>query len=131
MQDNIRIIFTWAFLSTGIFAVVGALYTWGAGWLFAEEDLIDFLLPMADLVVAAPLSFLAAWGLYQQKSWRLLLGMLACGTYLFGSVQVYIVVIWRGTPYPWELVLPPIFGIILVGSFSYWAYQQSIQKDGR
>lgn len=103
--------FSWLFLSTGVFAIVGALYTWGDGPIYHQNDLLAVLIPWADLLITGPLSLLAAFGVWKRKSWGFTLGLMVCGIYLFGSALVYISLLWNGAPYPLELALPPIVGI--------------------
>lgn len=112
--------FSWLFLSTGIFAIVGALYTWGAGPLREARDLSAALIPWADLLLTGPLSLLAAFGIIRRRSWGTLLGLLCCGIYLFGSLLVYITLLWQGPPYPLQLALPPLFGIGLGTAYPVW-----------
>ncbi len=47
--------FAWLFLSTGVFAIVGGLFSWGEGWVFSQENGRARLVPMADLLVARPI----------------------------------------------------------------------------
>ena len=97
-MSNLHIIsrlFAWLFLSTGVFALVGALFTWGGGWLFYQKDLTISLIPLADLIFTVPLSLLAGYGIWAKKSWGIALGLVASGVYMFGSVQVYIMVFWK------------------------------------
>ncbi len=103
--------FSWLFLSTGIFAIVGALYTWGDGPIYNQKNLLAVLVPWADLLITGPLSLLAAYGVWKRLSWGNALGLMVCGIYLFGSALVYISLLWNGAPYPLELALPPIVGI--------------------
>ena len=99
------------FLSTGIFAIVGALYTWGDGPIYLEQDLLTALVPWADLMFTGPLSLLAAYGIWKKSSWGHIVGLMVCGIYLFGSALVYIALVWNGPPYPLKLALPPVIGI--------------------
>lgn len=114
----------WLFLSTGIFAMVGALFTWGTGWLFARHDLSESIIPVADLLIAGPLSILAGIGLFNAKRWGIILGIACSGIYIYGSIQVYFLLIRNGPPYPWQLLLPPIFGIGIATSFMYLIYKR-------
>jgi hypothetical protein len=113
-------LFAWLFLSTGIFAIVGSLFTWGRGWLFYQKDLTISLIPLADLIFTAPLSLLAGYGIWAKKSWGIVLGLVTSGVYMFGSVQVYIMVFWKVPPYPLLLVIPPLFGFGIALSFLIW-----------
>ena len=85
-------LFAGLFLSTGVFALVGALFTWGEGWLFYQKDLTISLIPLTDLIFTAPLSLLAGYGIWVKKSCGIALGLVTSGVYMFGSVQVYIMV---------------------------------------
>ena len=113
-------LFAWLFLLTGIFALVGSLFTWGLGWIFAQPQLKDVLMPLADLFITAPLSILAALGIWLKKDWGIPTGLMASGIYIFGSVLVYISIVWNGPPYPLQFVIPPIFGFCFAGAFFIW-----------
>lgn len=126
-MSRLQILFAWLFLSTGIFALVGALFSWGRGWLFSQTDLSDVLIPMADLVLAGPLSLVAAYGLWRNRVWGIYLGLVTAGTYLSGSVLVFISLIWFGMPYPMQLVVPPVFGLGIAVSYIIWVM---IKREG-
>ncbi|MCJ7717348.1 MAG: hypothetical protein MUO54_12630, partial [Anaerolineales bacterium] len=89
-SDKFTKFFSWLFLSTGIFAILGALYTWGEGPLFSQDDLLLTLVPWADLIITGPLSLLAAVGVGMKKRWGTLIALMTCGIYIFGSALVYI-----------------------------------------
>lgn len=122
--DFSRRAYGWLFLSTGIFAIVGALFTWGSGWLFAKDDLSESIIPMADLLIAGPFSVLAGIGLLAAKRWGKILGIACSGIYIYGSIQVYFLLIRNGPPYPWQLLVPPIFGLGIAFSFMYLIYKR-------
>ena len=82
-------LFSWLFLSTGIFAIVGALYTWGDGPIYQQKDLLAVLVPWADLLITGPLSLLAAYGVWKRALGGFILGLLVSGIYLFGSGLVW------------------------------------------
>ena len=113
-------LFSWLFLSTGDFAILGALYSWGEGPLLAQQELNLVLIPWADLLVTGPLSLLAALGLLRRRPWGTVLSLLSCGIYLFGSALVYISLAWQGPPYPLHLAFPPLLGIALGICFPLW-----------
>ena len=60
--------FSWLFFSTGIFAIVGALYTWGMD-RSTTRRFIGRPVPWADLLITGPLSLLAAYGVWKRLSW--------------------------------------------------------------
>jgi len=116
-ESKIYSVFAWLFFTTGVFAVVGSLYSWGEGWLFNQFNLSNGLVPLGDLILTAPLSFIASCGLWFKKVWGVYIGLLTSGIYSFGSVLVFISVIWRGSPYPVQLIIPPVVGLLIAISF--------------
>ncbi|MCJ7733560.1 MAG: hypothetical protein MUP11_03335 [Anaerolineales bacterium] len=118
--DKICKFFSWLFLSTGIFAIVGAIYTWGEGPIFDQNNLLAVLVPWGDLLITGPLSLLAAFGVARRKPWGFVAGLMVCGIYLFGSALVYISLIWEGAPYPFKLAFPPIIGVGFGISYPIW-----------
>ena len=113
-------VYAWLFISTGIFALIGSLYTWGEGFLFAQDDVTKSLIPLADLIVSAPFSLIAGVGLWRKKTWGIIFGLLTSGVYFFGSVQVYIMIFSKGYPYPMQMFIPPIFGLGIASGFLIW-----------
>jgi hypothetical protein len=108
--------FGYMFLLTAIFSLVSSLFAWGQGWLFSVNELNLFLMPMADLIVTTPLSLIAASGILNGRKWRFKLGLIASGVYIFGSVLVFITLVWQGSPYSIKLVFHSVFGFL----FSTW-----------
>ena len=117
--------YSWLFLSTGIFAIVGALYTWGDGPIYHQKNLVAVLVPWADLLITGPLSLLAAYGVGKRKSWGFIVGLMVSGIYLFGSALVYISLFWNGAPYPLKLALPPVVGIGFGIIYPIWVMKNS------
>jgi hypothetical protein len=113
-------IFSWLFFSTGIFAIIGALYTWGEGIIYVQDNLLSVLVPWGDLLITGPLSLIAAFGVGKRKSWGQICGLMVCGIYIFGSALVYISLAWFGAPYPIHLALPPLAGIAIGIGFPVW-----------
>lgn len=122
MRNNHRLslFYSILFLATGIFAILGSLYTWGAGPIQEQTDLLNVLIPWGDLLVTGPLSLMAACGLVKQKSWGFILGTMTSGIYIFGSALVFICLAWNKAPYPIQLVLPPLSGILIGVSYPVW-----------
>lgn len=117
--------FAWLFLSTGVFAIVGGLFTWGKGRVFSEENWCVQLIPMADLMVAGPVLLAAAIGLFLKKNWGIAFGLMASGIYVFGSALVYLQVFGQGEPYPLRLIVPPIFGLGIAVGFFVWVAKKA------
>ncbi len=72
---------------------------------------------MADLISIGPLSFISAFGIFKMKNWGLKLGTLTSGAYIYSSFLVFIILIWHGPPYPFELIIPSLSGLIIGVSF--------------
>ncbi|NBV13450.1 MAG: hypothetical protein EBS07_05185 [Sphingobacteriia bacterium] len=70
-NNNLSKLFSLLFFTTGLFAFVGSLFCWGEGWLFEQTNLLNIILPLADLILTAPLSILTAYGIASQKYWDL------------------------------------------------------------
>jgi hypothetical protein len=124
--DNATQWISWMFLSTGIFAIIGALYTWGDGPIHLEQDLLSALVPWADLIITGPFSLLAAFGIWKKHIWGHIVGLMVCGIYLFGSALVYIALVWNGPPYPLKLALPPVIGIAFSIIFPLWLIKSKV-----
>jgi hypothetical protein len=95
---------------TGVFAILGGLYTWGDGLIFSQSDLLEVLIPWADILLTGPLSIICGIGLYSQKKWAFPLGLFISGIYVFGSVLVFISIAWKHD-YSWFLILPSFSGL--------------------
>jgi hypothetical protein len=117
------LIFAWLFLSTGVFAIVGALFSWDSRWLFEQEDVRKVLIPMADLLMAGPFSLIAAFGIRAGKKWGHVFGLATAGMYLYGSVQVYVLLFWQDTTLPLYLAIPPIFGVSIAIGYMFWVFR--------
>jgi hypothetical protein len=94
---------------TGIFAFLGGLYTWGDGLIFLQNELLKVLIPWADILLTGPLSILGGIGLYNKKNWAFPLCLFISGIYVFGSVLVFISMLWKHD-YSWFLILPSVSG---------------------
>lgn len=117
-------VFAILFGLTGIFAIVGGMFSWGEGWILDHFQYIDATIPALDLLLTGPFSIMTAWGLQQHKPWGYTLGLITVGIYLFGSAEVYVMMIQGLLPVKWTLVLPPVLGIGLAGTFIKWEIKQ-------
>jgi hypothetical protein len=77
-------IFGILFLLTGLFAILGGLYTWGDGSIFNQSELIKVLIPWADIIFTGPLSMIAGIGLLKQHAWAVKTCVFLSGGYVFG-----------------------------------------------
>ena len=124
ISDKGNLIFGLLFLLTGIFAIVGGLFTWGSGWLFWETNPAVMLIPMADLLIAGPMSILTGIGLTKKQSWSIGLGLMTSGVYIFGSAEVYILIWLNEFPADLKFLVPPIFGLAIAFGFLVWTIRK-------
>lgn len=104
------------FILTGIFAIVGGLYTWGDGAIFSQTELLTVLIPWADIILTGPLSLVCGYGILKKMKWGSILGLMTSGIYVFGSVLVFITMVWN-QDYSVFLILPSFSGFSIGTSF--------------
>jgi hypothetical protein len=80
------------FVLTGVFAMVGGLYTWADGSIFSKTDLLTVLIPWADIILTGPISLVGGYGILNNRSWGRVLGLMTSGICVFGSVLVFITI---------------------------------------
>lgn len=118
IKNSIDRLFSWLFLLTGIFAILGGLYTWGEGVIFNQNELVQVLIPWADIVLTGPVSIISAYGLSKGRNWGGKLGLTTSGIYVFGSLLVFISMIWNGN-YSILLLIPAISGFCIGVAFIF------------
>lgn len=116
--------------STGLFALVSALYTWGDGPLWEQTELTHVLIPWGDLLLAGPTGMAAGYGLWTGKRWGRAMAMFAAGIFVFGSILVGVMVVWHGPPYPWKLLLPGATGMAIGIAYAVWNIRKLVMRDG-
>ncbi|MFM9984269.1 MAG: hypothetical protein ACKVOK_03505 [Flavobacteriales bacterium] len=104
------------FILTGTFAIFGGFYTWGDGSIFSQTELLTVLIPWADIVLTGPLSLISGYGILKNLKWGRILGLLTCGIYIFGSVLVFVTIVWNND-YSVFLVVPSISGFFIGAGF--------------
>lgn len=123
-QNNCRKFTTFLTISiyaTGFFALIGALYRWGEGSLFNAPENSNLTIYLADIILAAPVSFLSAYCMSKYPHWGIIFGNITAGIYLYGSAMVYISIIQNIFDPALKLIIPPIFGICLSIAIIYWS----------
>jgi hypothetical protein len=96
-----------------LFAFVGSLFMWGEGFLLSFPPGADYRFPMTDILVNAPASFIAALGLWKMKQWGYVAAQFVAGFYIYGSIEIFVMVIQQGPPYPIEIVVPQIAAVVV------------------
>jgi hypothetical protein len=122
-------IFAIFFLLTGVFALLGGLYTWGDGVLFSQTQLAKVLIPWADVLLTAPLSIASGIGLMRKKQWAYYLAAATSGIYLFGTALVFISMIWN-RDYSVFLIVPASSGGTIALLYLSWVIKGKAQRSG-
>lgn len=111
------------FCLVGVFAIVGGLYTWGKGSIFHQTDLLEVLVPWADVILTGPLAIVSGYGVYKNHHWAKLLGLVTAGIFLFGSLLVFITLVWH-QQFVIQLFFPAFFGTLLSLVYVRWIFKQ-------
>jgi hypothetical protein len=106
-------------LSTGIFALISSLYSWGEGLIFTVETPM-ILIIAADLFITVPASLILSYGIFDRKPWVSGFRWFPIGMYLWGSAMVYIIELSGGAPYNIIFLLIPLSGISLAIFLILW-----------
>jgi len=104
------------FILTGVFAIAGGLYTWGDGSIFLQTELLTVLIPWADIILTGPISLVGGYGILKNLKWGKVIGLVTSGICIFGSVLVFITMIWNHD-YSLYLVVPSISGFLIGAGF--------------
>ncbi len=105
------------------FAFLGSLFMWGEGFLLSFPPGADYRFPVTDLLVNAPASFIAALGLWKMRQWGYVAAQFVAGFYIYGSVEIFVMVIQQGPPYPIEIVIPQIAAVIVAAFLVFYLWR--------
>jgi hypothetical protein len=97
----------------GLFAFVGSLFLWGEGFLFSFPPGVDYRFPITDILVNTPASIIAAIGLWQGRRFGYIAAQFTAGFYIYGSVEIFVMVFQAPPPYPLEILVPQIAALIV------------------
>jgi hypothetical protein len=111
------------FILTGVFAIVGGLYTWGEGNIFIQNELVKAWIPWADIIFTGPLSLICGYGILRNYYWGKILGLSTSGIYVFGSVLVFISMVWN-RDYSFFLLIPALSGLLIGMAFTVLAIKE-------
>lgn len=118
MYIKMNRIFGILFLLTGVFAIAGGLCTWGIGNILYQKELINVLIPWADIILTGPLSLICGYGILKKQNWGQILGLCTSGIYVFGSILVFISIFWNKN-YSIDLIVPAFFGFLIGLVFTF------------
>jgi hypothetical protein len=96
----------------GVFAFVGSAFMWGEGFILQAPKGADLAFPIIDILINAPASILAAFGLWRLKRYGYLAGFFVAGFYIYASVYICLEVIQGGPPHPPEIIVPQVLAVL-------------------
>jgi len=97
----------------GLFALLGSLFMWGEGFILSFPVEEGYHFAVADILVNAPASILAAIGLWQMKRFGYVAAQFVAGFYIYASVEIFVMVIEQGGPLPVAIVVPQVLAIVV------------------
>ena len=97
----------------GVFAFVGSMFLWGEGFILSFPEGVDYSFPIADILINAPASIIAAIGLWKLKRYGYVVSQFCAGFYIYASVIIFVEVAQSGAPYSMEIILPQLLGVIV------------------
>jgi hypothetical protein len=104
------------------FAFLGSLFMWGEGFLLSFRPGVDYRFPVTDILVNAPASLIAAIGLWKMRQWGYVAAQFVAGFYVYGSVEIFVMVIQHGPPFPIEIVVPQIAAVIVAACLVFYLW---------
>lgn len=116
------------FILTGVFAIAGGLYTWGDGNIFAQNELVKVLIPWADIILTGPLSIVCGYGILKKYHWGQVFGLLTSGIYIFGSVLVFISIVWNND-YSAYLIIPALSGFLIGLGYTVLVFSRKLNLN--
>jgi len=111
------------FILTGIFSIVGGLYTWGDGSIFSQTELLTVLIPWADIILTGPISLVCGYAIIKNLFWGSVFGLVTSGIYILGSVLVFIAIIWNND-YSVFLIVPSVCGFLISLGFVIFSLKE-------
>ena len=105
-----------------LFAFLGSLFMWGEGFLFSFPPDADYRFPVTDILVNAPASLIAAIGLWKMRQWGYVAAQFVAGFYVYGSVEIFVMLIRQGPPYPIEIVIPQVAAVSVAAFLVFYLW---------
>ncbi|MGD2163736.1 MAG: hypothetical protein PVG02_03095 [Anaerolineales bacterium] len=99
----------------GLLAFFGSLLLWGQGSLFNPPGGIDLGLPVADLLINAPASILAAVGLWRLQRYGYVASQFVAGFYIYASVEIFVALLQNGAASTGEffaILIPQLLAVL-------------------
>ena len=100
-----------ALLLFGLAAALGSLFLWGQGFLLSFPANMDYRMPIADLLVNAPASLMAAFGLWRMRRYGYVAAQFVAGFYTYASVEIFVAVAQGALPGSAAILAPQIVAV--------------------
>lgn len=97
----------------GILALFGSIFLWGEGFILRPLAGVDISLPIADILINAPASILAAVGLWRLRRVGYLASYFVAGFYLYASVFILVDVFVERPPEFWAILIPQVLAVLV------------------
>lgn len=107
----------------GVFAFVGSMFLWGEGFILSFPEGVDYSFPIADILVNAPVSIVAAIGLWKLKRYGYVVSQFVAGFYVYASAVIFVEVAQAGPPYPIEIIFPQVLGVVVAISLIFYLWR--------
>lgn len=95
----------------GLFALAGSLFLWGQGFILQAPAGVDLALPLADILINAPASLLAAVGLWRLRRYGYVAGYFVAGLYLYASTFIIADALLTRPADFWAILVPQILAV--------------------
>lgn len=97
----------------GLFAFFGSVFLWGQGFILAPPPDVDLGFPITDILINAPASILAGFGLLRLRKWGQKMAWFVAGFYIYASVEIFVHMFQAGPPLPPEIYIPQTFAVLI------------------
>ena len=105
--------------------MAGGFYTWGDGSIFSQTELLTVLIPWADIILTGPISLVCGYGIINNLNWGRVLGLITSGIYIFGSLLVFITIVWNND-YSVFLMVPSISGFLIGICYVVFTFKEKV-----
>lgn len=94
-----------------LLAFFGSLFMWGEGFLFQFPEGVDYRSPVADILVNAPASMIAALGLWGMKRYGYVASQFVAGFYIYASIEIFVEIAQGDLPGSVEIIAPQVLAV--------------------
>jgi hypothetical protein len=104
-------------------AFLGSLFLWGEGFLLEFPVDVDLTFPIADILVNAPASMIAAIGLWNLKRYGYIASQFAAGFYVYASVEIFVHVAQGDLPNTLAIIAPQVLAVLVAIGLVFYLWR--------